>query len=148
MEISTTVDNIIETALQPFCKNNRHWSMHVKRDIIKSNKIREINDAVIIVKHFIDVSSKLLPFLAELQAKEVRSLKEQEDKNKIIQVFNSYNFDTSSSEILLESPALELIKKTYREIITGNKLEAKDHIIAFQNEYARLKTNWRKATLN
>jgi hypothetical protein len=122
--------------------------MRVKRDIIKSNKIREINDAVIIVKHFIDVSSKLLPFLAELQAKEVLSLKEQEDKNKIIQVFNSYNFDTSSSEILLESPALELIKKTYREIITGNKLEAKDHIIAFQNEYARLKTNWRKATLN
>jgi hypothetical protein len=122
--------------------------MRVKRDIIKSNKIREINDAVIIVKHFIDVSSKLLPFLAELQAKDELSPKEQEDKNKIIQVFNSYNFDTSSSEILLESPALELIKKTYREIITGNKLEAKDHIIAFQNEYARLKTNWRKATLN
>jgi hypothetical protein len=122
--------------------------MRVKRDIIKSNKIREINDAVIIVKHFIDVSSKLLPFLAELQAKEVLSPKEQEDKNRIIQVFNSYNFDTSSSEILLESPALELIKKTYREIITGNKLDAKGHIIAFQNEYARLKTNWRKATLN
>jgi len=122
--------------------------VYVKGDIIKSNKIREINDAVIIVKHFIDVSSKLLPFLAELQAKDMLTAKEQEDKNKIIQVFNSYNFDTSSSEILLESPALELIKKTYREIITGNKLEAKDHIIAFQNEYERLKTNWRKATLN
>jgi hypothetical protein len=122
--------------------------VYVKGDIIKSNKIREINDAVIIVKHFIDVSSKLLPILAELQAKEDLSVKEQEDKNKIIQVFNGYNFDTSSSEILLESPALELIKKTYREIITGNKLEAKDHIIAFQNEYTRLKMNWRKATLN
>jgi len=122
--------------------------MRVKKVIIKSHKIREINDAVIIVKHFIDVSSKLLPFLVKLQTKEILSEKEQEDKNKIIQVFNSYNFDTSSSEILLESPALELIQKTYREIITGNETEAKDHIKAFQNEYARLKSNWRKATLN
>ena len=122
--------------------------MCVKRDIIKSNKIREINDAVIIVKHFIDVSSKLLPILDELQAKEELSAKEQGDKKKIIQVFNSFNFDTSSSEILLESSALELIKITYLEIISDEKLEAKDHIIAFQNEYARLKMNWRKATLN
>ena len=122
--------------------------MRVKKNIIKSNKIREINDAVIIVKHFIDVSSKLLPFLAVLQSKDSLSEKEQEDKNKIIQVFNSYNFDTSSSEILLESPALELIKKTYREIITGNKIDALGHIKEFENEYARLKTNWRKATLN
>jgi hypothetical protein len=122
--------------------------VYVKGDIIKSNKIREINDAVIIVKHFIDVSSKLLPILAELQAKEDLSVKEQEDKNKIIQVFNGYNFDTSSSEILLESSALELIKKTYLEIIKGHKSEAKSNIIAFQNEYTRLKMNWRKATLN
>jgi hypothetical protein len=122
--------------------------MRVKRDIIKSNKIREINDAVIIVKHFIDVSSKLLPILAELQAKEDLSVKEQEDKNKIIQVFNGYNFDTSSSEILLETSALELINKTYLEIIKGHKSEAKSNIIAFQNEYTRLKMNWRKATLN
>jgi hypothetical protein len=122
--------------------------MQVKRDIINSNKIKDINDAVIIVKHFIDVSSKLLPILAELQAKEDLSVKEQEDKNKIIQVFNGYNFDTSSSEILLESSALELIKKTYLEIIKGHKSEAKSNIIAFQNEYTRLKMNWRKATLN
>jgi hypothetical protein len=122
--------------------------MYLKGDIIKSNKIREINDAVIIVKHFIDVSSKLLPILAELQAKEELSAKEQGDKKKIIQVFNSFNFDTSSSEILLESSALELIKKTYLEIISDDKREAKYNIIAFQNEYNRLKMNWQKATLN
>lgn len=122
--------------------------MYLKGDIIKSNKIREINDAVIIVKHFIDVSSKLLPILAELQAKEELSAKEQGDKKKIIQVFNSFNFDTSSSEILLESSALELIKITYLEIISDEKREAKYNIIAFQNEYTRLKMNWRKATLN
>ncbi len=122
--------------------------MQVKRDIINSNKIKDINDALIIVKHFIDVSSKLLPFLADLQSKEVLSSKEQEDKKKIIQVFNSYNFDTSSSEILLESSALELIKKTYIEIISDNKQEAKSNIIAFQNEYTRLKMNWRKAAMN
>lgn len=122
--------------------------MYLKGDIIKSNKIREINDAVIIVKHFIDVSSKLLPILAELQAKEELSAKEQGDKKKIIQVFNSFNFDTSSSEILLESSVLELIKKTYLEIISDDKREAKYNIIAFQNEYNRLKMNWQKATLN
>jgi hypothetical protein len=122
--------------------------MRVRRTILSSEKIREINDAVLIVKHFIELSSKLLPILNELNEKHPLSIHEEQDKQKIIDVFDSYKFDTVTSAILMDSPILDLIKETYESIITKEshliKLESEKFII----EYSRLKNNWKKAQLN
>ncbi|TNF50274.1 MAG: hypothetical protein EP305_00740 [Bacteroidetes bacterium] len=118
------------------------------KQILESEKIKEINEANFIVRHFIDLSSKLLPFLAELQLKPTLSEKEQEDKNKIIQVFNSYGFDTCTSLILMQSPILDQIKEAYRKILIGNKEEIQLYLSSFQKEHIRLKNNWKNSVLN
>jgi hypothetical protein len=119
-----------------------------KGNILNSQKITEINDALVIMQHFIDLSSRLLPFLAKLHAKENLNSKEQSDMNKIISVFNSYNFDVESSEILMNSPVLRLIKSSYHQLLLSEKEKALEKIEPFMQEYHRLKNNWKRARLN
>lgn len=126
----------------------RHRGVRMEKQILESEKIKEKNEANFIVRHFIDLSSKLLPFLAELQLKTGLSEKEQEDKNKIIQVFNSYGFDTCTSLILMQSPILDQIKEAYRKILIGNKEEIQLYLSNFQKEHLRLKKNWKNSVLN
>lgn len=122
--------------------------MKVQRNILNSEQIKQINDATLIIRHFVDLSARLLPFLAELQSKENLSEKEQEDKNKIITVFNTYNFDTTTSDILMNSPILELVKNTYRKILTCNSKLVELEMELFNTEYHRLKSNWKYAVSN
>jgi hypothetical protein len=119
-----------------------------KNEILTSDKIREINDALMIMRHFVDLSARLLPFLAELQSKENPSEKDQADKNKIVQVFNTYNFDTATSDILIRSPILLLIKNSYRDLLTCESSDVDEVLADFRNEYKRLKKNWRYARMN
>jgi hypothetical protein len=119
-----------------------------KNEILSSEKIREINDALMIMRHFVDLSAKLLPFLAELQTKKALSEKDQADKNKIVQVFNNYNFETSTSLILMNSPVLALIKNAYRDLLTCDDSQVEDVLDKFQDEYTRLKHNWQLARMN
>lgn len=122
--------------------------MRVRRYILNSDKIREINDAVLIIKHFVELSSKLLPFLVELYEQEELSEKEEQNKQKILEVFNSYSFDTSSSDILIDSPILDLIKKTYELIQERDTNAVKLELEKMRIEYNRLKNNWKTAVLN
>ena len=122
--------------------------MRVRRNILKSEKIREINDAVLIIKHFVELSSKLLPFLVELSEKSELNEHEELNKQKIIDVFNSYKFETSTSDILLDSPILDLIKNTYELIQNRETNAVKLELEKMRIEYNRLKNNWKKAILN
>lgn len=119
-----------------------------KNEILSSEKIREINDALMIMRHFVDLSAKLLPFLAEIQAKNNLSEKEQADKNKIIQVFNTYNFEATTSDLLMHSPILELIKNAYRELLICDKSQTEIVLQPFSEEYDRIKRNWQYARMN
>lgn len=122
--------------------------MRVSRNILNSDKIREINDAVLIIKHFVELSSKLLPFLVELHEQNNLTEQEELDKQKILSVFNSYSFDTSTSDILLDSPILDLIKKTYELILKNEMSAVKLELEKMRIEYNRLKNNWKTAVLN
>lgn len=119
-----------------------------KNEILSSEKIREINDALMIMRHFVDLSAKLLPFLAEIQAKNNLTEKEQADKNKIIQVFNTYNFEATTSDLLMHSPILELIKNAYRELLICDNSQTEIVLQAFSEEYDRIKRNWQYARMN
>lgn len=122
--------------------------MRVRRHILNSDKIREINDAVLIIKHFVELSSKLLPFLVELYDQDELNEKEEQNKQKILEVFNSYSFDTSSSDILLDSPILDLIQQTYELIKKKDTNAVKLELEKMRIEYNRLKNNWKTAILN
>lgn len=122
--------------------------MRMHKQIIQSDQIREINEANFVVRHFIDLSAKLLPFLAQLQLKDQLSDSEQQNKNKIIKVFNSYGFDTCTSKILMQSPILDIIKESYRGILVGEKHDIEISLNLFSSEYKRLKRNWENSELN
>lgn len=119
-----------------------------KRNIITTDKIQEINDALFIIRHFIDISAKLLPILAELEIKENLSPQEQIDRQKIITVFDSYSFDSVSSEILMDSPVIELIKDVYNELISRDKNDLHIAFRSFRKEHERLKKMWSHTALN
>lgn len=106
--------------------------------------IQEVNEAVIILRHFIDLSARLLPILYKLDKIVEPTDADIRDKNRILEVFQSYNFETQTSNLLLESNVLELIKQCYLEIQNNELSLAKDDsFLAFLEEYNRLKNNWR-----
>lgn len=106
--------------------------------------IQEVNEAIIILRHFIDLSARLLPILYKLDKIASPTETDIRSKNKILKNFQSYNFDTQTSGILVESTILELIKRCYLEIQNNEPSMVKDDsFIAFLQEFNRLKNNWR-----
>ncbi len=115
---------------------------NINRMTVKN--IQEVNEAVIILRHFIDLSARLLPILYKLDKIAEPTDADIRDKNRILEVFQSYNFETQTSNLLLESNVLELIKQCYLEIQNNELSLAKDDsFLAFLEEYNRLKNNWR-----
>lgn len=88
----------------------------IKRTIMRSSAIENVNEATVVLRHFIELSAKLLPFLNELSKKEVLLPKESMDRRKIIDVYKGYKFDTSTSLILMNSPVLEIIQQAFDQI--------------------------------
>jgi hypothetical protein len=123
----------------------------VKRRFISGAQIQQINEATIVMRHFIHLSGRLLPYFNELSSKEILQPHELSDRIKIIEVFKEYKFDTFASEILMDSKILETIFVAYNEIekrIPGNDSEADIFIDKFDNEFSKLKNNWNKTLLN
>lgn len=113
---------------------------------MKAQQITHVNEALLVLRHFIQLSAKLLPFLDELQRKPSPSEKEKIDRLKIIDVYKNYNFDTRTSELLLNSNILELIKHSFENIAHENiphrRRPNNRTLKNFLLEYNRLKENW------
>ncbi len=103
-----------------------------------------MNEAVFILRHFIDLSARLLPLLYKIDQKITPTHKEIRDKEKILTVFRTYNFETKTSQVLLESNILDLIRECYSNITTEDIFINKQvSLTDFLTEYNRLKNNWR-----
>lgn len=116
--------------------------MKLQKVILKSSKITEINEAVSLIKHFVDLSSKLLPYLAEINEKDQLDINDISNREKIIDVFSSYRFDTNSSKVLMNSDILELIQQAYLNIKAANKLSSRKALNSFWLEHDRLMKDW------
>lgn len=122
-----------------------------KKRFIQTSAIQQINEATIVLRHFIELSAKLLPFFNELSKKNTLLPQEQSDRNKIIEVYKSYSFDTSTSEILMESDILEIIQKTFSAIekrSPGKESESDKLMTLFQNKHLQLVLDWRQTDTN
>lgn len=104
--------------------------------------IQKVNDAILTLRHFIDLSSRLLPFLYELKTKEQPSETELKDSERIRLVYENYSFDTATSVVLMNSPILEIIKSTFQSIIDNGANAPLKVLDDFNQEHHRLMEEW------
>lgn len=126
----------------------RFDSYHNKR--LKLNSIQQINDGLIVMKHFFKLNQKLLPIYFDLHLRKDQNIQNQRDIAKINAVYDTYNFDVNSSKILLNSDILDYIQNAYFVIQNqGTSVQEKqDALNLFLNEYKCLKENWCKIAMN
>lgn len=115
--------------------------MRKEQEIMKAASIREVNEAIMTLRHFVSLSARLLPFLYELHMKKRPSKDEIEDKKKIIDVYLNHSFDTVTSKTLMNSDILERIQITFHAILVNDK-NSKKRMKTFLTEHDRLKENW------
>ena len=108
---------------------------------MKVNQINQLNEALVVLRHFIDLSAQLLPFLDELNRIKNPSNSEVINKERIIDVYNNHKFDTNTSKMLLHSDILELIKESFQSLLK-NKKGINEKLQRFLNEHNRLTQNW------
>lgn len=123
----------------------------IKNRFIQTSAIQQINEATIVLRHFIELSAKLLPFFNELSKKNALLPQEQSDRNKIIEVYRNYSFDTSTSEILMESDILEIIRETFKSIEQrkpGKNSDSDKLMHVFRKKHQQLVQNWHCTEMN
>ncbi len=106
--------------------------------------IQKLNEAVYILRNFVELSSQLLPFLLELKHLKKPTKEDLIDKENIIDLFNNYAFDNVTSVKLMDSPILLLINESFLSIMEDAKTKrnANKKLKAFFKEHDRLKKNW------
>lgn len=116
---------------------------------LKSNSIVQVNDALIVLKHFTELNFKLLPALDGLLGKATTSEQEKEQIDSIMAEIESFKLNKKASEVLMNSPVLELIKAAYKAIVDVENPHSKaKKMVEFKNEYFRLQANWKLIASN
>jgi len=119
---------------------------------MKSKDIVNINTANFILRHFVDLSARLLPLLNELTQKKHPSEFEKKNIEKIVAVYQNYNFDANTSVVLINSNILELIQKTFERIVNSyNRTKTIENSLLldhFLYERERLLDVWSNAEAN
>jgi len=125
--------------------------MNYKLDDMRTNNIQTINTAVNVMKHFVELSAKLLPYYEKITRNTAGNLKAQDDQEKIAAVYEGYKIDPQSSELLLDSNILEIILEGFRTIkkrkVVG-EAKVKALLNEFHEEYQKLQERWNYALLN
>jgi VIT1/CCC1 family predicted Fe2+/Mn2+ transporter len=118
---------------------------------MRTNNIQTINTAVNVMKHFVELSAKLLPYYEKITRNTAGNLKAQDDQEKIAAVYEGYKIDPQSSELLLDSNILEIILEGFRTIkkrkVVG-EAKVKALLNEFHEEYQKLQERWNYALLN
>jgi hypothetical protein len=123
----------------------------VRQSIMRSGAIQQVNDATVVLRHFIELSAKLLPFFNELSKKDRLLPREAQDRQHIIDVFHGYKFDTSTSLILMNSTILDTIQYTFQlieERIPGEESKADEAMEKFFSEHDLLVHDWLMTDVN
>ena len=119
---------------------------------MNSKDIDNINTANFILRHFVDLSARLLPLLNELTQKKHPTENEKKSIEKIVSVYQNYNFDANTSVVLINSNVLELIQKTFERIINSyNRSKSIENVLLldhFLYERERLQDVWSSAEAN
>ncbi|MBI1836909.1 MAG: hypothetical protein HYR91_06545 [Flavobacteriia bacterium] len=112
--------------------------------------IQKLNEAVYILRNFVELSAQLLPFLVELKYLKKPTSEDLEDKENIIDLYRNYQFDDDTSIQLMDSPVLALIHESFDTIVEekSNKRISMNKVKKFMKEHDRLKHQWMKIDMN
>lgn len=116
-----------------------------------ASEIRKINEANLVMRHFVQLSAQLLPYLERITRKKRLSKREKADKQFVFEVYDQYEVDVETSKALMNSNILELIIKSYHALKNrgkSNETEVVHSLNDFFREYQRLQTNWKQVELN
>lgn len=119
---------------------------------MKYSQIHSINNANFVLRHFVDLSSKLLPLLDSLNRVRNPDQTIRLNKIKISQIYENYNFENATSELLMNSNILELIQQAYLNISISSKYlkigQQNTMLKEFEKEHTRLLSKWNLVDLN
>ncbi|MEX1191445.1 MAG: hypothetical protein WED10_01350 [Brumimicrobium sp.] len=118
---------------------------------MKSKNIKSLNSAVYVMRHFVELSAKLLPYYERITRNEPHSLDRIEEKEKIDAVYEAYNVNPKTSEFLLGSNIIGLIKKSYNTLKNRSSKDEKvalKYLNEFKTEYRRLQQDWYTTLMN
>lgn len=116
---------------------------------LKTTSIEEVNSALIVLRHFIELNEKLLPMLLHLKLKKNKQAKDLADIEKIMCTFETFHFDVKSSQILMNSSILTYIKDAYKAIIEDSEsLNTEVKLMLFVRELSKLRKNWQLVLQN
>ena len=125
--------------------------MNYKLDDMRTSNIQSINTAVNVMKHFVELSAKLLPYYEKITRNSEGDLQAQDEERKIASVYESYRIDPKSSEVLLDSNILEIILEGFRSIKKRSEVgenRVKQLLRDFHDEYEKLQARWNYALMN
>ena len=115
---------------------------------MKSSEIKNINHALFVLKHFVELSAHLLPVLYDLERKANLKSDEERNRDKIINVYQNYAFDVGASRHLINSDVLLLIKESFEAIVYEENTRKRRKLRDFLSEYHRLRNQWEIAESN
>lgn len=111
---------------------------------LNTEVIQQINEGLLVMKHFFELNRKLLPIYFELNGNYNKSADDWADICKINAVFDTYNFDVNASRTLMNSAILDHIQHAYFTIQnqSSSQVEKKAALELFLSEYEDLKNKW------
>ena len=118
---------------------------------MKPNNIKSLNTAVYVMRHFVELSAKLLPYYEKITRNEPHSLEKIAEKKRIDEVYQSYHVNPKTSHFLLGSNIIGLIDKVYNSLSqrdNKSEAEAQRYLNEFTMEYHRLKKDWYHTLMN
>lgn len=112
--------------------------------------IQHVNKTLIVLRHFIELSSKILPHYAYLKQKRHPTPLEVNQMNKIAHLYQQQNIDSSISQILLNSDILKIIHDSFTKIQNASyeSLNNSNFLEKFWQEYEKLTKNWNYSLSN
>lgn len=116
-----------------------------------ASEIRKINEANLVMRHFVQLSAHLLPYLERITRKKRLSKREKADKQFVFEVYDQYEVDVDTSKALINSNILELIIRSYHVLknrTKENETEVAHSLNNFFREYHRLLEKWKQVELN
>lgn len=91
-----------------------------------------------VLKHFVELSARLLAVLYDLERKANLKSDEERNRDKIIDVYQNYSFDVGASRLLINSDVLLLIKESFEAIVYEENTHERRKLSDFLTEYHRL----------
>ena len=98
---------------------------------MKSSEIKNINHALFLLKHFVELIAWLLPLLYDLEHKANLKSDEERNRNEIIDVYQNYSFRLAPIAFFFNSDLLLLTNRASKQSLTKMRMKEENSVIFY-----------------